>query len=73
MPEAQGNIFQYEQLLHSLHIDPQIPTAIHFKSVTPVTGLFIHQFSLYETAHALIFPPSFFFPPVVSGHPEKAP
>lgn len=73
MPEAQGNIFQYEQLLHSLHIDPQIPTAIHFKSVTPVTGLFIHQFSLYETAHALIFPVSFFFPPVVAGHPEKAP
>lgn len=27
MPEAECNIFQYEQLLHSLHIDP---------------GLFIH-------------------------------
>lgn len=59
MPEAEGNIFQYEQVFHSLHIDPQISTAIQFKSVTPVIGLFIHQFSLY--AHAFIFPASIFF------------
>lgn len=71
MPEAEGNIFQYEQVFHSLHIDPQISTAIQFKSVTPVIGLFIHQFSLY--AHAFIFPASIFFSPVVAGHLEKAP
>lgn len=42
MPEAECNIFQYEQLLHSGHIDPQTSTPIQFKSVTLVTGLFIH-------------------------------
>lgn len=42
MPEAECNIFQYEQLLHSGHIDPQTSTPIQFKSVTLVTVLFIH-------------------------------
>lgn len=44
MPEAECNIFQYEQLLHSRHIEPQISTPIQFKSVTPVTGLLFTNF-----------------------------